>query len=80
LQSVENQGFFGLVRKATEKPPKRLPKNIKPLKIKHLMKFFSVFRLYRKDPTHQPADPTSQSVGTIFAVKNLVFSIHLGKT
>jgi len=30
-------------RKATEKLPKRIPKSIKPLKIKHLLKFFRFF-------------------------------------
>jgi hypothetical protein len=63
---------------ATEKPPKRLPKNSEPLKIKHLMNFFSVFRFAEK--THPPSPPTRPPVGTIFAVKNTIFSIHFCKT
>jgi len=65
-------------RKATEKPPKRIPKSTKPLKIKDLLKFFSVFRFSEKltQPAHQTHRLTSQSVGTIFAGKTLVFSIY----
>jgi hypothetical protein len=44
--------------KATEKPPKRLPKNTEPLKIKHFVKFFSVFQFAEKDPLPSPTDPT----------------------
>jgi len=77
LQSVENQGVFSF-RKATEKPLKRILKSTKPLKIKHLLKFFSVFQFYRKTRLSKPA--TRPPVGTIFAGKMPVFSIHCSIT
>ena len=59
-------------RKATEK----LPKSVKPLKIKDLLKFFSVFRFCYPDPPPDPPPPP----GTIFAGKTPDISIHFSTT
>ncbi len=59
--------------KATAKPLQRKLQNSKPLKIKHLIKFFAVLQSTAKNIAHQTAHP----LGTIFAGKSLVFSIHI---
>ncbi len=65
------------LRKACEKLAKRIAKCIKALKIKHFVKFFSLFQFCEKYPTQTTTYRlTSQSVGTIFAGKKLVFSIY----
>jgi hypothetical protein len=77
LQIVENQRVFSHC-KATAKLLQRILQNSKLLKIKHLMKFFAVLQSTAKTYTQarRPAPP----VGTIFAGKMPVFSIHISIT
>ena len=80
MQSVENQRVEAH-HKTTTKPPQRLPQKPKPLKIKHLRDFFVVLWFAPKSTFQaHPTRLTSQSVGTIFAGKTFVFSIHLCHT